>query len=123
MLEAYSIDVTVTENGAVPFNSVSLNKGCTAVLSSPSTIELNRCGVYEVSVSASSATAQTIQLSKDGVLQPQAQSTGTSPSFVTLVQVPQNNTCCVCTSPVVLRVIASTAGTLTDANITVKRVA
>lgn len=123
MLEAYSIDVTVTENGAVPFNSVSLNKGCTAVLSSPSTIELNRCGVYEVSVSASSATAQTIQLSKDGVLQPQAQSTGTSPSFVTLVQVPQNNTCCVCSAPTVLRVIASTAGTLTDANITVKRVA
>lgn len=122
MLEAYSTNVTVTANSAIPFNAVSVEKGNTAVLTSPTTIELNKCGVYMVSVDVSAAAANTIQLSKDGVLQPQAQSTGTSPSFVTLVQVDRNNTCCACSSPTVLRVIATTAGTLTDANIVVTKV-
>lgn len=122
MIEAYSLNVDVTANGAIPFNSVSLTKGCTAVLASPTTIELNRCGVYEVTCGVSAAAAQTIQLTKDGVLQPQAQSSGTSPAFNTLVQVDRNNTCCACSSPVTLRVIATEAGTLTNANITVKKV-
>lgn len=100
---------------------VSVVKGETAVLTSPTTISLNRCGVYMVACNASTETANTIQLTKDGVLQPQAQSTGTSPSFVTLVQVDRNNTCCCCSSPVVLNVTLTTAGTL-DANIVVTKV-
>ena len=122
MLEAYSVNVTVGANSAIPFNSVSIEKGCTARLTSPTTIELNKCGVYMVAVDASSATATTIQLSKDSILQPQAQSTGTSPSFVTLVQVDKNNTCCACSSPVILRVFNTIAGTLTDANITITKI-
>lgn len=122
MLEAYSTNVTVGANSAIPFNAVSVVKGNTAVLTSPTTIELNRCGVYMVECDVSASAANTIQLSKDGVLQPQAQSTGTTPSFTTLVQVDRNNTCCACSSPVVLRVIATTAGTLTDANIVVTKI-
>ena len=122
MLEAYSLNVVVGANSPIPFNSVSVEKGCTARLTSPTTIELNKAGVYMVAVDVSTATANTIQLSKDGVLQPQAQSTGTSPSFVTLVQVDRNNTCSCCTSPTILRVILTTAGTLTDANVIITKV-
>ena len=122
MLEAYSTNVTAEANSAIPFNSVSIEKGCTARLTSPTTIELNKCGVYMVECDVSASTSTTIQLSKDGVLQPQAQSTGNSPSFTTLVQVDKNNSYCACSSPTVLRVINTVAGTLTDANITVTKV-
>lgn len=122
MLEAYSLNVSVGANSPIPFNSVSVEKGCTAVLSSPTTIDLNKAGVYMVACDVSTATANTIQLSKDGVLQPQAQSTGTSPSFTTLVQVDRNNTTCCCTSPTVIRIVLTTAGTLTDANVSVTKV-
>lgn len=123
MIEAYSLNVTVPANSTVPFNNVSLQKGCTAVLAG-STIELNKCGVYMVSCDASAATATTIQLFKDGVAQPQAQSTGTSPSFTTLVQVDRNNTCCACSSPVSiqLRNTGSSAATFTDVNIAITKV-
>ena len=122
MLEAYSLNVSVGANSPIPFNSVSVEKGCTAVLSSPTTIDLNKAGVYMIACDVSTATANTIQLSKDGVLQPQAQSTGTSPSFTTLVQVDRNNTTCCCTSPTVIRIVLTTAGTLTDANVVVTKV-
>ena len=122
MLEAYSLNVTVAANSAIPFNNVSIKKGCTAELVSPSTINLNKCGVYMVAVDASSTESETIQLYKDGVAQPQAQSTGTSPSFVTLVQVTENNSCCPCSSPTAIQVVSTTAATLTDANIVVTKV-
>lgn len=123
MLEAYSTNVTVTANGAIPFNRVAVEKGCTAKLTSPSTIELNKCGVYMVAVDASAGASNTIQLYKDGVAQTQAQSTGTSMGFVCLVQVDKNNCGCnCCSSPVSLNVIASTAGTLTNANVVVTKI-
>lgn len=121
MLEAYSSNIAVTADSAIPFNSVSVEKGCTARLTSPTTIELNKCGAYMIECDVSATAATTIQLSKDGVLQPQAISTGTSPSFLTLVQVDKNNSCCAYSSPVVLRVINTVAGTLTDANIVVTK--
>lgn len=123
MLEAYSTNVTVTENSAIPFNNMTIEKGCTAKLQSPSTIELNKCGVYMVAVDASATATNTIQLYKDGVAQPQAQSTGASMSFVTLVQVDRNNcNCNCCSSPVTVQVIVESAGTLTDANVCVTKV-
>lgn len=125
MIEAYSLNVTVPQNTAVPFNNVTLQKGCTVELSGGSTIQLNKCGVYEVSVDASSATAATIQLFKDGVAQNQAQSIGTSPSFTTLVQVDRNNSeCCACSSPVNLQVknTGGASATFTDVNVVVTKV-
>ena len=122
MLEAYSIDIEVTADGAIPFNNVSIEKGCTAKLVAPTTIALNKCGVYMVEVDASTTTSTTIQLQKDGTLQPQAQSTGLTPSFTTLVQVDKNNSNCACSSPVILRVINTVAGTLTNANVVVTKV-
>ena len=124
MLEAYSLNVTVPANSAVPFNNVTIRKGCTAELNGVSTIELNKCGVYMVEVDASSSAAATIQLFKDGVAQPQAQSTGTSPSFTTLVQVSENNSNCCCSAPtnVQVRNAGTASATFTDVNIVVTKV-
>ena len=122
MLEAYSTNVTVGANANIPFNSTSLIKGCTATHPSSDTIDLNKCGVYMISVDATTGTSTTIQLYKDGVAQPQAQSTGTSLGFVTLVQVSENNTNCPCTAPTVITVQNETAGTFDNANIVVTKV-
>lgn len=122
MLEAYSLNIAVAADANIPFNSTSLIKGCTATHPSPDTINLNKCGVYMVSVDASTATSTTIQLYKDGVAVPQAQGTGLTPSFITLVQVSENNTCCPCTAPTTLQVRNTTAGTFTDANIVVTKI-
>ena len=122
MLEAYSLNVTAAAGAPVPFNSVALVKGGTAVLASPTTIELNKRGVYAVSFNGTTAASDTVQLWKDGVSQPQAQSTGTSLSFTTLVQCDRDNSCCCCASPVSLQVVSGSAATIADANITVTKV-
>lgn len=122
MLEAYSLNVAVGADSAIPLNNITLEKGCTAVLSSPGTIQLNKCGVYMVSVDGTAEAATTVELYKDGVAQPQAQSTGTTPSFVTLVQVDRNNCGCACSSPVNLQVINTTATTFTNVNVVVTKV-
>ena len=122
MLEVYSTNVEVAAETAIPFQNVSLKKGCTAELSGTSTIKLNKCGVYMVSCDASAEASTTIQLYKNGVAQPQAQSTGITPSFVTLVQVPENNSNCPCASAVSLQVVNTTATTFTDANVVLTKV-
>lgn len=122
MLEAYSTNILVDADENIPFNSMSVIKGCTATKPSADTINLNKCGVYMVSVDATAGTSTTIQLYKDGVAQPQAQSTGTSLGFVTLVQVSEDNTCCPCSAPVSLQVRNTTSATLTNANITVTKI-
>ena len=125
MLEAYSTDIEVAVDAAIPFNSTTLLKGCTVTHPSPDTFNFNRCGVYMVSVDASVDAEATIQLFKDGVAQPQAQSTGgTSPSFITLVQVDKNNSCCACSSPVSVQIKnAGTAdATFTNVNVVITKV-
>lgn len=122
MLEKYSTNVAVGAESFIPFNNVTIQKGCTAISSSPETIQLNKCGVYMVSVDASAGTSTTIQLYKDGVAQPQAQATGTAISFNTLVQVPTNNSCKCCDAPVTLQVWNETAGTFVNANVCVTKI-
>ena len=123
MLEAYSLNVTTLAGGMIPFNNITLKKGCTAELSSPATVQLNKCGIYMIEVDASAAASATIQLYLNGVAQPQAQSTGTSPSFTTLVQATDNNSkCCPCSAPTNVSVISTTASTYADVNIVVTKV-
>ncbi|HAH17800.1 MAG TPA: hypothetical protein DCL29_02140 [Eubacterium sp.] len=116
MLQGYSENINVATNATIPFNNVSIEKGCTARLDAPGSIQLNKSGVYMVSVDAAgtptAAGVMSIQLSKDGVLQPQAQSAVTGAttdidnmSFLSLVQVKQDNTCNCCSSPTFIRVI------------------
>lgn len=125
MLEAYSTNIEVAVESPIPFNSTSLIKGCTVTHPSADTINLNKCGVYMVEVDVSSETAATIQLFKNEVAQPQAQSTGTSASFTTLVQVDHNNSpCCACDSPVSIQVknLSTAAVTFANCNICVTKV-
>jgi len=64
MLEAYSLNVAVSANSNVPFNSTSLQKGCTVTRTAPDTFVLNKCGVYMVSVDASAAASTTYSFTK-----------------------------------------------------------
>ena len=122
MLEIYSNNITVTANQAVPFENISVKKGCTATLGGTSTINLNKCGVYCVNVNASTEASTTLQLYKNGVAQAQAQSTGTNPGFTTLVQVAENNGGCACESPVSLQVVSTDAVTLAGCNCVVTKI-
>ena len=122
MLEIYNTNVEVGANAVVPFENVSIKKGCTAELSGTGTIKLNRCGVYMVSVDASAEASTTLQLYKNGIAQAQAQSTGGTPAFTTLVQVSENNSNCPCASAVSLQIMNTTATTLTNVNCVVTKV-
>lgn len=121
MLQAYSLNVEVAADTAIPFNSASANKGCADVLVSPTTIELNKRGVYLVMFNSSLEAATTVQLTKDGVAQPQAQSTGTNPNFSTLVQVDRDTCGCCCSSPTTLQIknTGDAAATFIDCNVVV----
>lgn len=117
MLELYSLNVEVDQNGTIPFNNVDLAKGCTAVLTAPGTVQFNKSGVYVVNVSASITPAAagdvSIQLAKDGVLELGSFSTATGAAdettalaFESLVQVPCNNNPCNCsTNPTTVQLI------------------
>ena len=122
MLQAYSLNVTVPAGSSVPFNNVTLKKGCTAVLNGVSTIELNKCGVYMIAFDSSSSAAVTLQAYKDGVALPQAQAAGNSPSFITLVTATDNNTCCSMPTTVTVKNTGTANAVLTDCNIVVTKV-
>lgn len=133
MLEAYSTNLTLVADQAIPLNNVTIQKGCTAVLSAPATIQLNKCGVYMIScnMSATSTNAGdvSIQLSKNGIPQPQAIATesveaaGTANlAFTTLVQVTSNNSNCPCASPTLIQIINDAAVTEANVNVVVTKI-
>lgn len=122
MFQAYSVNVDVGANSIIPFNNVALDKGCAEKLTGVGTIELNKAGVYKVHVDGTASASTTIQLIRNGVALPQAQSTGTTLGFETFVQVPCGNSCCNCrTAPVTLQVHNLTAATLPNVNIVVEK--
>ena len=132
MIQSYSTNLTVDANTAIPFNNVAIKKGCSAEMAGAAAIELNKAGIYMVSVDGSITPAAagevSIQLSKNGILQPQAQAieTGaldsvTNLKFETLVQVKENNTCSCCTSPTTIQVINGAEGTYSNINIVVTK--
>lgn len=134
MLDVYSLNVIVGSTATIPFNNTNLVKGNTAILTAPGSIQLNKRGVYMVecdaSVVPSAAGTASIQLTKDGALQQQAQSsvTGTAGAistlgFHTLVPVRQDNTCCCFTSPVTLQVLnTGVASTFNNISLTVTKI-
>ena len=135
MIESYSQNVTVLADSAIPFNSTSIQKGCTSIKSGTTTFELNKCGVYmvsfDVSVIATEIGEISIQLRKDGVLQPQAitevtaaDTTSIHPlSFVTLVQVKDNNSCKCCDGGVTIEIVNTGVGiTASQANVVITKI-
>ena len=134
MLEVYSLNVDVESESMIPLNNVTIKKGCTAVNNSPATIQLNKRGVYMVScdcsVTPTDADLIKIQLFKNGVAQPQAQSslTGVVGStstlhFNTLVQVSEDNSNCCCSSPTLLQIENAGIGvTFDNVNVCVTKI-
>lgn len=135
MLEAYSKNQTVpATTGITPFNSVTLKKGCTAELNGVSSIQLNKCGVYEVIFNAialaTTAGDITVEMTKNGVAQPQATRTITGATVATsvnvpistLVQVTDNNSCRCCDTPTILQFINTGVAWTGDVNVVVTKI-
>lgn len=129
MLEIYSKNVVVAAGANVPLNTVALIKGTSTQPLGASSIQLNKCGIYQVTVSGSvvgsAAGAVTLQLEKNGVAEPEAITTVTVADttslnpigFTTLVQVPvSNNVNCPCATSTTINFrntgIAATYNTL-----------
>ena len=79
MLQTYSSNLAVEANAPFVFNNVVVDKGCGESLSAPSTIQLNKRGVYLVEMDGfatpDAATEVSVQLYVNNVAQPQAIST------------------------------------------------
>ena len=134
MLQVYSINQALADGIAIPFNNVAIQKGKTAILGAPATIEINKKGIYEILVDGSidattTATTATIQLTKNGIPMPQAQKTvatdtviPVSYSFSALVQATEDNTCCCITSPTTLQVVYTGDASTGDINVVVTKI-
>ena len=134
MLQVYSINTPVDADSFVPLQNVALKKGCSATMSGSSTVDLNKCGVYKITVDASAepTTAGLISLDlyRDGVALPQAQSSATGAvdatsalGFETYVQVPTNNSCRCCDSPTTVQLYLSGVDvTFLNVNVTVDKI-
>lgn len=121
MLQVYSANVEVGAGGSLPLNNVTVEKGCTVTTAGASSIALNKCGIYEVSINTASAAAASIQLYVNGVPKAEAISTGTNAGFTTLVPVSESNTKCPCTTPTLIQFICEDASTFTIANVVVTK--
>lgn len=137
MIQAYSNNVAVAANTAIPLNVTSLDKGCTTQKSGAASIQLNNCGLYRVSVDAdvtlAAAGVVDISLFRNGVTQPQATASASITAadaianigFTTFVQVESNNNnCCPCSIPVTIFIQnGATAATFNHVNIVVDKIA
>lgn len=134
MIETYSTNLSVAADSSVPLNSIALIKGFAVSKQSSAMIELNKCGLYRVNVSASAIAATAgdikVQLKKDGTLIPQTLITATASdttsshalSFETLIQVNRNNGPCCCSSPTTIEIYNAGVGvTFNNIDVTVTR--
>ena len=134
MLEAYSKNQTISATtGILPFNSITLQKGCTAELNGVSSIQLNKCGVYEIALNinglASTAGDVTVAMTKNGVAQPQATRSlvgqtiteGFSLPITTLVQVKDNNSCRCCDAPTTIQFVNEGVAWVGDVDVVVTK--
>lgn len=134
MLEAYSKNQTIpATTGILPFNSITLKKGCTAELNGVSSIQLNKCGVYEITLNinglASTAGDVTVAMTKNGVAQPQATRSlvgqtiteGFSLPITTLVQVKDNNSCRCCDAPTIIQFVNQGVAWVGDVDVVVTK--
>ena len=121
MIQVYSTNVTTTALSPIPLDNVTFKKGNTATLNGTSTIGLNKCGVYCVTIDSSSEAAATIQLYVNGVAQADAVSTGTNAGFTKLISVAENNTNCPCSAPTIIQFVSTEASTFTNVNVVVTK--
>ena len=134
MLQAYSSNLTIDASTFYPLNNVVVDKGNAETLSAPSTIQLNKRGVYLVEVdgfiTGDATGTSSAQLYVNNVAQPQAISefaidadTTSNFSFKTFVQVTENNCPCNCiSSPTTLQIMNGLAGTDAHINVVVTKI-
>lgn len=132
MLEVYSKNLTTATGESISLNNIALLKGTSAQIIGSNTIQLNKCGIYEITVTdnvVGSGTGEIIvQMQKNGVLQPQAimstAATGqTNMSFSTLIQVPQNNNVnCPCSTPTTINFVNTGIEATHSIDVVVKRI-
>ena len=114
MIQSYSQNITVLTNSDISFNNTFV-KGKTVKQIGSSTFQFNKKGLYLVTFNGFGSTAGTagniaVQMVKDGVLVPEAQTVNTSSgttdietlTFTTKVQVPHDNSECCNVSPTVV---------------------
>ncbi len=135
MLEAFSTNQTVLQNGTIPLNSVSLSECDGIKLNGVSSIQFYRCGVYAVSFdfegTPSEGGALEIAIKKDGVTQNQstinlplvATTLSVSGSRKTYIQVPFTKSQCKCSIPTTISFENLGVGlTNADFHVTIQRV-
>lgn len=134
MLELYSTNIDVAQNGSIPLNNVKIAKGTTAIHLAPATVQFNKSGIYMVSVSGSitptAAGTVSMQLAKDGVLElgsfSESAATTTGPAalaFTALVQVRDDNTCACNTSPTTIQLLnTGQAGTFSIVRMVITKI-
>lgn len=135
MLEVFSKNQTISSsNGIVSFTSQTLKKGCSVELTGTNTIQLKKCGVYEIIFEgeylASTAGNIVIQMSKNGTLQPQAIRTvvgastteSKSISISTIVQVKENDSYKCCDAPVTIQFMNLGVGVVGDSNLIITKI-
>lgn len=135
MLEAYSTNKTINTNDVVPFDSVSIKKGCAEKLNGVATIELNKKGVYEVTLNISGtpsiAGVVTINTLKDGVAHAPgtiniplvATTVSVTPTVTFLVSVNKDNTNECCSSPTTLQFVNTGVGLAnTNTNVVINKI-
>lgn len=132
MIQVYSSNLNIAADAVYPLNNVTLKKGCSVVLSGPSTLQLNSRGVYLIQYdgfaapNAETGTVST-QLYINGVAQPEAissfEATGVGDTqamhFETCVQVANNNCNCNLTSSPTILQFFNTGIEVDDAHINV----
>lgn len=125
MLTAYSTNQTVAAGASIPLNNIVVETGCSTKLVAPSTIKLNRSGVYSVTANAASTTAAPIALSYNGITMTNTvMPAGESTSFKTYIPAfGENNTCRCGFTPALLQVInpSDAEATYTVINVSVKK--
>jgi hypothetical protein len=112
MVQSFSTNVDVNANEAIPFNTIQTMKGCDVNHTSPTTYEINKCGLYLLLVDATAATDFTIEVYVNGVPQAATVRTGTNASIAHTIIVPNNNCRCNrCSSPTIVQVMNTGAVT------------
>ena len=131
MIQAYSDGVTVAANGTYPLNNTVFLKGNTAVIAGAGGIALTKRGIYNVHVDGFATLAAagdySIQLTRNGVLLPQAISTtalaaagSANGAFDTLIVVEESDCPCNWTSAAVtIGIINPSTVEVTDAHINI----
>ena len=131
MIQAYSDGVTVAANGTYPLNNTVFLKGNTAVIAGAGGIALTKRGIYNVHVDGfatfAAAGDYSIQLTRNGVLLPQAISTtalaaagSANGAFDTLIVVEESDCPCNWTSAAVtIGILNPSTVEVTDAHINI----